>query len=41
VKKELIKLLDEKYKVKSQKGIELIKDRIKDRLGGKYGVQKW
>lgn len=37
---ELIELLDEKYKVKSQKGIELIIDRIKDGLGGKYGVQQ-
>jgi len=38
--KELIELLDEKYKVKSQKGIEFIIDRIKDGLGGKYGVQQ-
>lgn len=33
--KELMDLLDEKYKVKSQKGIELILDRIKDGLEAK------
>lgn len=33
--KELVELLDEKYKVKSQKGIELILNRIKDNLEAK------
>ena len=32
---ELIELLNEKYKVKSQKGIELILERIKDGLHAK------
>ncbi len=33
--KELIELLDEKYKVKSQRGIEFILERIKDGLSAK------
>ena len=34
--KELVELLNEKYKVKSQKSIELILDRIKDNLEAKH-----
>lgn len=34
--KELVELLDEKYKVKSQKGIDLILNRIKDNLTAKH-----
>lgn len=33
--KELIELLDEKYKVRSQKGLDLILERVKDGLHAK------
>lgn len=37
--KELIELLDEKYKVKSQRGLDLILDRVKDGLQAKMRIE--
>ena len=35
---ELVDLIDEKYKVKSQKGLDLILDRVKDGLYSNAGI---
>ena len=37
--KELIELLDEKYKVKSQRGLDLILERVKDGLQAKMRIE--
>ena len=37
--KELMELLDEKYKVKSQRGLDLILERVKDGLQAKMRME--
>ena len=37
--KELMELLDERYKVKSQRGLDLILERVKDGLQAKMRME--